>query len=360
MKIAICLSGLTRYHERSLKSIKENFKEADVFAHSYNIKNLINVIKDTWSKDITKDYYETENLTTEEILLNYLPKAFKIDDYENISDFFKFIYSMALNTPEDNNLSVISMFYSIHASNNLKKSYEQANNFKYDLTIRMRYDSLLKNFIPKNFGNNFLYIPQAEDTVLMQKGKGITDQFAFGPSEIMDTYSDLFPQLIDITKKCGRLFPEQMLSHYLLKQGLSDKIKRPYVNVKISKSREWLKDADKAQSTSYSFKTKTLIDAKKSLDNTNTELFHEHDGVFIKEDETDPKILSILIFSGSQFWPDLPNCCVPGLKGLIRVDTTGEEWTILDQNTIHADYLQFLVDYMIVLSNECKLGEIQD
>jgi len=361
MKIAICLSGLTRCHERSLKSIKENFEEADVFAHSYEVKNLENIIKDTWSKDVTKNYYESEKETTEQILQKYLPKAYRIDQYDQISDFFKFIHTMAVDRPEDCNLSAISMFYSIHMANNLKKAYEHTNNFKYDITVRMRYDSQLKDFSPHNYDTNSLYIPQADDSMIIQKGQGINDQFAFGPSDMMDIYSDLFMNIIDTAKKCGRLssnvvsahFPEHMLSQHLSDKKLTSNIKRPYVNVTISKSREWLHNISNTPlPTNHPYEIKTLTEATKTLNNTDNELFHDHDSIFIKEDETNQNILTILIFSGSQFWPKLPDCCKPGLKGSIKVKITDDQWEITERNVNCPGHLQFLVDYLTVLCNE--------
>ena len=349
MKIAVCLSGLTRQHERSLESIKRELPNADVFAHSYEIKDIHKIINDSWSKDSTKEYYENLVLNTEDIILQFNPKTYQIDDYATVSKFFDFLYSLIGFEESEKNLSVISMFYSIHASNQLRINYEKAHNITYDLVIRMRYDINLNNFEPSEYKNASLYIPASHDKMLTSYDC-LIDQFAFGPPDIMNTYSNLFDHIVPVARESGRLFPEKMLMTYFKTKDIN--IERPFIKMSINKSRKWLDKATDYDSDHIGYTINDLPTSTNNLKHIDEALFHEHDSVFIIENDEDPSELTIALVSGSTFWPNIPECCKPSQKGYVTLDTSTEKWAILECNARNQKYLQYLMDYTQVLAHE--------
>jgi hypothetical protein len=245
MKIAICLSGLTKSHECSLLSIERYFKDhdVDIFCQTYTFKDLNTIIRDTWSKESTKEYYGNLKSPIEDILKLFNPKDTLIIDYDSISQHFgmMFIEIMSLknivNYYIDNNktmgmtgnLSMLSMFFSMITVNDLRKEYEKNNNIKYDVVIRMRYDSsIFRMGDIENYDLTKLNIPFGTDN------EGINDQFAFGPSDLMDIYMSAFPETINLARQCLKNKAEPLLLTHLTNHDMISRINRPDITVAIS------------------------------------------------------------------------------------------------------------------------------
>ena len=241
MKVAICLSGLTRCHTNALSSIDTYFKdhEVDVFCHTYHINDLNKVVRDTWSKEATQKYYENVKETTDEILKLFNPSEYSIEDYDFVSNLFTFMFLDIMNTPDmfmENiygNLTIISMHYSIMVSNMLRKHHQEKTGKTYDAVFRMRYDSHILDMSPlEQYDMTRINIPFGRDW------SGINDQFAFGPPDLMDKYMSLFPDLVSVAKSCLRYHGETILLNHLKNHDCLDKVLRPLMNVLISISRE--------------------------------------------------------------------------------------------------------------------------
>jgi len=180
MKIAVCISGQPRNIDRGILNILNFFKfDFDVFSHAW------------WSKDAYKN--EFEETKSDMVDNSWISKM-----YQNL-DVKKILIENQINfnVPEilekrklkfTNAFNVCSGLYSIHKCNELKKSYEIENNFKYDFVIRTRYDfGLSEPIYIENFDKNIIYAPSDNSHAY-----GFNDQFAIGSSENIDIYSDVY------------------------------------------------------------------------------------------------------------------------------------------------------------------------
>lgn len=252
MQVAICLSGTTKYHENSLRSIDKYFKKYDpkIFIHTYDNNSIEDIIRDSWSKKTAYDYYNNLKLTTKEILDLYPPTGGLIEDYKEAQKIFLPIYIDIMMKEGMNmfnavsNLGPISMHYSIMNANYFKHLYEKQNNIKFDVVIRMRFDSDIKEMQPlESYDLSRINIPikrdwdlwydDGSDWKVLGTG-GLNDQFAFGPSALMDTYSSLFPTFGYFAKLIGVYQPETIFKTYLESCDALKHVVRPKMLVEIA------------------------------------------------------------------------------------------------------------------------------
>jgi hypothetical protein len=221
MKIAICLSGSMRNLEKSLKSIRHISETGDVklFIHTWLFKDEQNLKKQrSFQKDGENFLFLFDNFDYESI---------HIDKFESKLDYFTYlknIKNFKIRQYADK-INHISMFYSIYISNNLKISFEKENNFLFDIVYRMRFDSEISNpneLVKQKIENNTIIIPTKEKDY-----GGINDQFAFGPSNAMDKYSNLFNNIENFNTYQNN--PEQILKEYLKTQNIEIKRNNLYV-----------------------------------------------------------------------------------------------------------------------------------
>lgn len=102
--------------------------------------------------------------------------------------------------------NVLSMFYSMEQSNNIRIRYEQQNKFKYDYVIRLRSDS----FFSKPVGSIDNY---DKDHVHTWHGffhleYGLADHFAIGSSKNMDKFLSVYSNLDTIINMGAAVNPE--------------------------------------------------------------------------------------------------------------------------------------------------------
>jgi hypothetical protein len=223
MKVAICLSGGIRYPQIGLESIANIFPNSfvKIFIHTWKITN-----REGFLKTIAGLQYKEYDKTVEtqfDFLQNYQYENLLIEDYESKKEIFAHIYKSLNLLPFQENSCIIprydvgpiSMHYSIYRSNELKTRYENENNMTFDFVIRMRFDSdfegkkLHLDNIP-----SLLNIPEGEDWC-----GGINDQFALGPSDAMNVYSDFYNHIDKIRNV--QYHPETMLKNYLDMKNIS-------------------------------------------------------------------------------------------------------------------------------------------
>lgn len=254
MQVAICLSGTTKCHENSLRSIEKFFKKYNtkIFIHTYDNNSIEDIIRDSWSKKTAYEYYSNLKLNTKEILRLYFPTSGLIEDYNEVQKIFLPIYIDILMKEGMNmfnsasNLGPISMHYSIMNANYFKHLYEKQNNMRFDVVIRMRFDSDIIDMKPlEEFDLTKINIPIKRDwDLFVQREKttewqvlgtgGLNDQFAFGPSKLMDTYSSLFPVFSYFAKLLGVYQPETIFKTYLESCNVLKHVTRPKMLVEIA------------------------------------------------------------------------------------------------------------------------------
>lgn len=201
MTTAICLSGLIKYPENSINSIKKiHPDDMKIFIHTWNMSDLSRIKDFNYESCIIEDYGPKEKE------FNLLHRQ-----YTN-----RIIADDTWIGEQRTDVGIFSMFYSMYKSNQLKSNYEKTNGITFDKVIRMRFDSkfLGEKLNLSDFDDN-LFIPVGCDWC-----GGINDQFALGPSDKMDIYSDVYNNMMNLDCK---YHPERIMSAHLKKMNLSPK-----------------------------------------------------------------------------------------------------------------------------------------
>lgn len=200
-RIAVCLSGQTRSYAEGYKYLHKNLLS----------KHNVDIFWHTW----TLDDDVRNNLES-----LYNPK---MTNYTKTFDNAQFI---KYNRTQDNRFppyNTIHMLYSIFMSNFLKRTYEIENGFVYDAAVRIRFDYALNTELDfDNMVKNKLYVP--DDLIrgfIPPNGVAANDQFAYGDSNVMDLYSQMFWNMDRAYQYGASMNGEDMLSFNIQVNGLS-------------------------------------------------------------------------------------------------------------------------------------------
>lgn len=202
MKVALCLSGQPRCALKTFPYIYENIiqpNNADVFIHmNYDAENPY----------IEKRHLDNGNCILEKGIHQQVIDLYKPIRYlvEKPKQMFKptimfpenrILDVMNMNkhrnmTREESKIhsckQLLSMYYSIYKSNELKETYANENGFVYDYVIRLRFDCLPYDKIYVMDKNpNFIYYFH-----LNQPDELISDWINFGSNSIMNIYSSMY------------------------------------------------------------------------------------------------------------------------------------------------------------------------
>lgn len=206
MRIAIAFSGHLRSFQQCGNSIAKNIiapLNADVFVSTYQTVGHY-------------AYYDrnTVRMSTHSVL-NDIRSLFapKLIQYNSAPSRNFERYRKYLSDARSHN-SVLSMFEKEQKGLELVKAYEQSNNVKYDVLIRMRPDVFVENQISisdveNSINDGCLYVPAFAHFY------GINDQFAFGRYDIMETYFSLFSNIDNLVGRC-KFIPEHLLKLHLI------------------------------------------------------------------------------------------------------------------------------------------------
>ena len=202
LKVALCISGHMRTFKDNFSNLHKNILSklnCDVFIHTWNTL-------DSYKEKINDNQFET-------LQRYYNPKSIIIEPKKE----FQITNLMRSKAEPGRNVhNMLSMFYKIEACNNLKKEYEIANNFKYDLVIRFRSDISMLSPLPitNKIDNDLLYVP------LYGNFSGLCDQLAFGSSETMDKYSCIFSNIENHLNNGASFNPEKMTKFHVQSMNL--------------------------------------------------------------------------------------------------------------------------------------------
>lgn len=206
-KIAILYSGQPRHIKECLNNHLQTFYETnldchiDVFAHIWYDEAWIG--NHFWEQYQDRGKWETglKEFISEKwnpVKIEYeAPKSFISEDI---------IPDPRFPHPVNN---IISMFYSIDKANKLKKEYEEENNFKYDCVVRLRTDEYFLNPIGPLFSYNMSCINVLDEWAHLDYG--INDHFAFGSSELMDLYLNVYDNFVELCESGAAVNPECIL-----------------------------------------------------------------------------------------------------------------------------------------------------
>jgi 2-polyprenyl-3-methyl-5-hydroxy-6-metoxy-1,4-benzoquinol methylase len=204
IKTALCISGHLRTFESNFESVKTNIldrMDCDVFIHTWDIMGMAYRPCDSGLYSI-----ETQRLA-HKIQKLYNPKKLVIEPTKN----FSITPLMQARLLDHRDISgILSMYYKVEACNNLKKEYEKEQNFVYDCVIRFRGDLFMETPMPVDATTNLnhLFIP------VYGNFGGMCDQFAYGSSPIMDTYSGLYSNIQKYLEVGAPMHPEKILQFH--------------------------------------------------------------------------------------------------------------------------------------------------
>ena len=176
MKIALCLSGTVGKIYTNKKQYEydqdvdyriglEHYKR-HLFKH-----NDVDVFMHCWDKKYEK-----------EIVKDYNPKSYVFED------------QISFNKEEIRQEYIQSRWYSQKQVLQLKKNYEESNNFTYDYVMVARFDqAFLSDLIFKNYDNNKFWAPIDQETVEKSRDVGMfLDYFFFSNSKNMDKFGAIY------------------------------------------------------------------------------------------------------------------------------------------------------------------------
>lgn len=218
MKIAVCISGQTRFVEKGYEYLEDNllesYPETDIFVHTWYdpLKENEN-LEYNWNSGNVQKYSSQSVLNIKEL---YNPRNILI---ESPKTFFNF----QEKTIENN---YCSQFYSIKKCNELKQTYESENNFIYDIVIRTRFDWAYCNQIDFiSLDLNHVYIVDANHTTNVRGNKHVNDQFAIGNSSNMNHYCSTYDNVGSYINENNKINDglEKILYEVLIKNNISIK-----------------------------------------------------------------------------------------------------------------------------------------
>lgn len=219
MKIAVCLSGHSRYYEQ----IPAPNLEVDYFISTYNQdgfkpnQEIQNPIAYHFF-----DHVETNLINVNNLINHYKPKLILLSDDKCIDTIRnKFGDSKTYAGVILRNVAL--MFYKIKQSNDLKKQYEYDNGFKYDFVFRYRFDTKLENIDFNNLENS-LYIKKKTGTCFY-------DMMYGGNSDIMNVASNCFDWMM--SEPVENLIKLKDAEHILF-QYLSSSLQNININEQFS------------------------------------------------------------------------------------------------------------------------------
>lgn len=213
MKVAVCYSGFLRNIQKTFPNIVEKMlkgHDVDFFVHTWDVDEYSDEISYTKQtiepkliliekqKRFERNPYTFINCKTtpEQYIQNLISsgedkKFFMKPSEENNFEFDRDLEVVKFGFYSSFPYNFLSQFYSFYKAIDLKKLYEQSNNFEYDCVIRIRPDVYLYDEI------NLVTLDMSLMNVFdapCHKGTHLTvnDHFACASSKLLDIYAECF------------------------------------------------------------------------------------------------------------------------------------------------------------------------
>jgi hypothetical protein len=225
MKIAICLSGLVRTYRETY----ENFKEALI---NPNLGHEIDIFISTWPIEFSNNslertrrlsWYGEQAIPFPENPIDYTDLITKYNPTSiNVEKPITFKADWFTPTAGVNIQSMLSMAYKIYACDCLRRQYEQAHGFEYDVVMRARFDCLfpISIKIDDKFDLSVITTPSMMQPRFIVDWDWLNDKFAVGTRSIMSTYSDWYLNLEALVMRGVPIQPETLLAAHLKEAGI--------------------------------------------------------------------------------------------------------------------------------------------
>lgn len=220
-RIALYLSGQPRSFAEAYPYIKKNIidcnQNVDVFIHCwYDEKEAGQKFKNTSDSVREGGINIVEADVPNQLLHLYQPKRYIFERQQDFSNYIKPEYELARDKTQP--FATFSMWTSIFKCNELKKQYENENDFTYDIVIKARFDLAITAPLDTNNlkeGNIIITIgPEPENKIA-------ADILFYTSSHNMDKVSYLVHYL-EVYFSTLRIWNnETFLYHHIMKNGLS-------------------------------------------------------------------------------------------------------------------------------------------
>jgi hypothetical protein len=247
MKVALCFNGLVggkigkngkgenfdpktayKYYKKHILDVND---DVDIFIHSWSVDEkdrLLELYKPKkWIIEKQKDFPQSAIRPKE------IKSRKKIIKYYFFRLFDKSKFNLITNELNNSAFRVYSRWYSSKKSLELKRKFEEENNFKYDVVMLTRLDvAFFTDIIFSNYNMNFIYfsnvinvpkVGESLDDVKKRKetfGDLIYDFWFFSNSDYMDKFSLLYDHIEDYT-----ISPHRSPKHHVEKFIGKEKIK---------------------------------------------------------------------------------------------------------------------------------------
>ena len=220
MKYAILYSG----HLRTFLDTIDNHIEKII---NYNDFDIYLNLWDCWGNGfVLKEYqFKDSDLITDEVknlLIDKLrPKFYEFQNFNSVYDEINETMTLQNNRSNSNKVrNVVSMYYKLQRGfEHIKKS-----GIHYDGVLRLRPDTFLNGNIELFQPNDKTLYTSTEPRWCLN-GKGVNDQLGFGNIEVMNYYTNVYGDLVNIWTENIHLnsAPEVLLKIYLDKFGVNVK-----------------------------------------------------------------------------------------------------------------------------------------
>jgi len=205
MRVAILVSGYLRSFKsnlpKTIEVFEKNFNDIDIFFH---------ITEDEKVQDKYLNFIDYQN-DIPFIIESFNPKSVLIEKNKCFSK-------------HQQKNSLYNTWYKFYKLNKIKKLEEEISGNKYDIVIKLRPDiEILEENFKHIFDENYISIPKKSliDKTKLTKvdDRYICDTMAFGTSEMMDKYFEIFNHLNYLTDEFGYV-SETLLIEYLEKQKI--------------------------------------------------------------------------------------------------------------------------------------------
>lgn len=167
-KIALLITGTTRNYVQNYPTWKKyllDIYHVDIFFHTYDVVGY----QKQENKLITPDMTQYVDIKTVVSLIK--PIKYKVDNLEHMLSFFRNTMPTTFTNKSVAHPEFIkAQLYSIFQANLLKKEHEKSNNFKYDLVIKIRFDTLFRSA----FDKTDLNLIKSNNKIILCGNPGIT------------------------------------------------------------------------------------------------------------------------------------------------------------------------------------------
>lgn len=225
MKVCLLLSGQLRNAKEMFPHFKKNLLDiydVDVYISTWQSEYIQEVI----------DLYNPVSIDIEKYEAGFEDKW--IEETKNGNSFevkwIEEVKNTSQRIEKSSNLkSCLSMWYKTMRVNRIKNDYQKLMGIQYDVVIKTRPDIRFDE--PVNISKiipNTLYIPLGWDWF-----NGINDLMAWGDTDVMNSYCNLFYEFNNLITKSHNLSAETVLKEYIKNNSNIPNIKRECVDITL-------------------------------------------------------------------------------------------------------------------------------